>query len=186
MNEPNEAAGERRPPQPPAAWLLDNLDLLPPGGRVLDVAAGRGRHALFLAARGWRVHAVDRDRSVLDAIVAEAPAGADLTCEVLDLETGTPHLGRRCYDAVIVFHYLHRPLMPALVDAVAEHGVLVYETFTIDQAARGHPKNPAFLLQHDELAALVAPLEIVRRRAGEFDGRCVSSIVARRRGAHAT
>ena len=93
---------------------------------MLDVAAGRGRHALFLAARGWHVHAVDRDRSVIDAIVADAPAGADLTCEVLDLETGTPHLGRRCYDAVIVFHYLHRPLMPAVVDAVAEHGVLVY------------------------------------------------------------
>jgi SAM-dependent methyltransferase len=180
------AAGDDRPLQPPSAWLLQNLDLLRPGGLVLDVAAGRGRHTLFLAARGWRVQAIDRDRDALAALAAQVPAGADVHTEAIDLESGPPSLDRRAYDAVVVFHYLHRPLMPILVDAVAEDGVLVYETFTIDQAARGHPKNPAFLLQPGELAALAAPLEIVRQREGEFEGRCVSSVVARRRRPRST
>ena len=43
----------------PSAWLIDNVDLLPRGGRVIDVACGRGRHALMLASAGFRVRAVD-------------------------------------------------------------------------------------------------------------------------------
>ena len=78
-------------------------------------------------------------------------------------------------------HYLHRPLMPAIVRAVAPAGVLVYETFTRDQAARGRPTNPAFLLEPGELVALVAPLEVVRSREGDVRGRDVASVVAIRR-----
>ena len=160
----------------PAAWLVDNLDVIPRGGRVLDVAAGRGRHARFLAAQGFRVHAVDRDREAL----AQVPHGrrARITTEYLDLESGTPSLGEQLYGAVIVFNYLHRPLMPAIVRAVAPGGVLIYETFTTRQASRGHPKNPAFLLREGELATLVAPLRVLRAREGDYDGKLISSIVA--------
>lgn len=186
MDDSNPAPGCDRPLGSPSAWLLDNLEWLPPGGRVLDIAAGRGRHALFLASRGFRVHAVDRDREALAALAAGVPPGATVDTEVIDLEAGAPRLGVGRYDAVVVFHYLHRPLMPAIVGALADGGVLVYETFTVDQAQRGHPKNPAFLLRHRELPTLVAPLEIVRAREGEFDGRCLSSIVARRRPRGAT
>jgi hypothetical protein len=70
--------------------------------------------------------------------------------------------------------------MPAIVEAVAPGGVLIYETFTIAQAARGRPRNPAFLLNPGELPELVEPLRIVRAREGEFEGRCVASIVAMR------
>jgi protein-L-isoaspartate O-methyltransferase len=158
----------------PAAWLVENLDVLPRGGRVLDVACGRGHHARFLAQRGWQVHAIDRDPGALSAL-----NGVErVTTELVDLEHGTPSLGERCYDAVIVFRYLHRPLMPALVQAVADDGVLVYETFTRGQALRGHPKNPAFLLDEGELPALVAPLKVLRSREGDFDGTLLSSVVA--------
>jgi SAM-dependent methyltransferase len=142
---------------------------------VLDVACGKGRNALFLARSGWSVHAVDRD--------ADALARLDrlVTTEVVDLESGTPALGHREYGAVIVFNYLHRPLMPAIVEAVAPGGVLIYETFTAGQRARGHPRNPAFLLREGELPTLVAPLDVVRSREGEFDGKLVASLVAVRR-----
>jgi SAM-dependent methyltransferase len=160
--------------KPPAAWLVDNLDLIPRGGRVLDVACGRGRNALFLANSGWNVHAIDRNSALLSQL-----AGAErVTTEVVDLESGTPFLGHRSYDAVIVFNYLHRPLMPAIVDAVADGGVLIYETFTSDQALRGHPKNPAFLLCVGELPALVAPLRVLRSREGDFDDKSIASVVA--------
>jgi SAM-dependent methyltransferase len=147
---------------------------------VLDVACGRGRHALLLAEAGFFVHAVDRDPGAIDALRSTArERGLEVETEVRDLETTPPpDLGRARYDAIIVFNYLHRPLFPALLEALAPGGVLVYETSTIHQAARGRPTNPAFLLQPGELARLVASLAVVREREGDFDGRSVASIVA--------
>ena len=82
---------------------------------------------------------------------------------------------------LVVVHYLHRPLFPALLAALAPGGVLVYETFTVAQAARGRPTNPAFLLEPGELPRLVAPLEVLAAREGDFEGRMVSSVVAVKR-----
>jgi tellurite methyltransferase len=165
----------------PAGWLVENVDLIPGGSRVLDVASGRGRNALYLATAGWPVHAVDRSQEALDTLRETAAAlGAPITVECLDLESGSPALGAGQYGAVIVFNYLHRPLMPAIVAAVAPGGVLIYETFTIAQASRGRPTSPAFLLQDGELPTLVAPLVTVRSREGEHEGKFVSSIAARR------
>jgi hypothetical protein len=59
--------------------------------------------------------------------------------------------------------------------------VLVYETFTRAQAARGKPTNPAFLLEPGELPTLVRPLEILASREGDVEGKMVASVVAVRR-----
>lgn len=165
----------------PAGWVLDNADLYRPGMRVLDVAAGRGRHALLFAAAGFRVRANDREPARMAALAAVATRlGWPVATEVRDLETGDVDLGDAAYDLVVVTHYLHRPLMPALVRAVAPGGLLVYETFTAAQADRGKPTNPAFLLHPGELATLVAPLVVERAREGDVEGRMVASVVARR------
>jgi len=163
----------------PAAWLIDNADLLPRGGKVLDVACGRGRHALLLASAGFDVHAIDRDEDAIQFLQATADRlGLSLSCEVVDLETDpAPHLPGPC-DAILVFNYLHRPLMGSLRAALAPGGRLFCETFTVQQAEWGRPKNPAFLLNPGELPELVAPLPVVRSREGEFDGRFVASVVA--------
>jgi SAM-dependent methyltransferase len=167
----------------PADWLVDNADLIPRGRSVLDVASGRGRHTLHLAAAGWAVHAVDRDEAALAELRRAANGlGGLVTTESLDLETNPlPSLGHQVYGAVLVFSYLHRPLLPAIVDAVAPGGVLIYETFTIGQARRGRPTNPAYLLREGELPTLVAPLIVLRAREGDVGGKLVSSIVACRR-----
>jgi hypothetical protein len=89
-------------------------------------------------------------------------------------------VGDETFDLVAVFHYLHRPLFPALVRAVAPAGVLVYETFTVDQARLGKPSRPDFLLQHGELRDRLRPLTIVRERDGLFEGRHVAGVVARK------
>lgn len=165
----------------PAAWLIDNADLLPRGGKVLDVACGRGRHSLLLASAGFDVHAIDRDPDAIAFVQATADRlGLSLSCEVVDLETDpVPDLPGPC-DAILVFNYLHRPLIGSLQAALAPGGRLFYETFTAQQAEQGHPKNPAFLLNAGELPALVAPLPVLRSREGEFDGRFVASVVAGR------
>jgi rhodanese-related sulfurtransferase len=170
------------PMRGPSSWLIENADLLPRGGKVLDVACGRGRHALLLSSAGFDVHAVDRDPDAIAFLQETAERlHLSLTCEVLDLETEpVPDLPGPC-DAILVFNYLHRPLLPALRAALAPGGRLFYETFTTQQAERGHPKNPAFLLAAGELPVLAAPLAVLRSREGEFDGRFVASVVAERR-----
>ncbi len=165
----------------PAAWLIENADLLPRGGTVLDVACGRGRHALLLASAGFDVYAIDRDPDAVDFVRATAERlRLSLGCEVVDLETDPPPVLPDGCDVVLAFNYLHRPLMSALRMALKPGGRLFYETFTTHQAERGHPKNPDFLLKPGELPALVAPLAVLRSREGEFDGRFVASVVAER------
>lgn len=166
----------------PSAWLIENADLLPRGGRVLDVACGRGRHALWLAERGFDVHAIDRNPDAIEHLNAIASrADLNLRADRIDLETDPPPaLGDSAYDLVIGFNYLHRPLMPALRAAVKPGGRVFYETFTSRQAERGHPRNPAFLLQTGELAMLMAPFAVLRSREGEVDGRFIASIIAER------
>jgi SAM-dependent methyltransferase len=103
-----------------------------------------------------------------------------LRAEVRDLE-GTPRPSLDAvFDVIVVVHYLHRPLFPALIAALAPSGVLVYETFTRAQAARGKPTNPDFLLEAGELLELVRPLEVLVSREGDFDGRMIASVIARR------
>ena len=167
----------------PSPWLIDNADLLPRDGKkVLDVACGRGRHSLLLASAGFDVHAIDRNPDAIAFLRATAERlRLTIACDVLDLETDPPPaLSHDAYEAVVVFNYLHRPLMPALCAALKPGGRLFYETFTARQAERGHPKNPAFLLKDGELAELVAPLIVLRSREGDIDGRFMASIVAAR------
>ena len=156
-------------------------DLLPAGGQALDVACGSGRHTVWLARHGLHVLAVDRQADAIAALAAHPLAHAGLIdAQVRDLETGQRVIAPDAYDVVVGTHYLHRPLFPQLVAALRPGGVLIYETFLSAQAARGKPTNPDFLLRPGELATLVRPLAILAEREGDFDGRMVASVVARR------
>jgi SAM-dependent methyltransferase len=163
----------------PSSWLLANAHLLPHAGRALDVASGRGRHALWLAARGLRVRAIDRDGVALEALrSASRDLGLAVDAEVQDIEVGCPDLGSG-YSVIVVVNYLHRPLFPALRAALAPGGLLLYETFLESHGERRPPSRPEHLLKAGELPLLVAPLEILTQREGEFDGRLVAGVVAR-------
>ena len=163
----------------PAAWLTMHRHLLPPGA-ALDVACGRGRHALWLADLGWRVTAIDRDLDALRELDADARRrGLPVQVESIDLEAEGAAFQTQAFDLIVVVHYLHRPLFPQIRAALRPGGVLVYETFTTAQAARGKPTNPDFLLRPGELRELVGLFEVLESREGEFDGRDVASVVAR-------
>jgi SAM-dependent methyltransferase len=110
-------------------------------GPVLDLACGAGRHAVFFADRGLQVVAVDRDRQVIPGVQFVQA----------DLERGAwPFAGQR-FAAIVVTNYLHRPLFSAIDAALAEDGVLIYETFMVGNEKFGRPTNPAFLLREAEL-----------------------------------
>ncbi len=165
----------------PSPWLLSNAHLAPRGARTLDVASGRGRHALLLAGAGFPVRAVDRDAGQVAWLNALARRlQLPLDAQVVDLENGTADLGEEEWELVLVFNYLHRPLFPALVRALKPGGILLCETYTTEQAKRGRPTNPDHLLEPGELPRLVAPLEVVAQREGEIDGRSLASVAARK------
>ena len=130
------------------------------GGRVLDAAAGAGRHALYLARRGAVVHAIDIARGGL-AAVADAARSESLPVHCLQADLEQYPIRADHYDAAVVVRYLQRSLFPKLRRAVRPGGVVLVETFLIDQRRLGHPRNPAFLLQRGELATAFAGFEIV-------------------------
>jgi tellurite methyltransferase len=174
VHEPTPVSG-------PSSWLLANAHLAPRGARTLDVACGRGRHALLLAGAGFPVRAVDRDPGQvkwLNAIARRMQLPLDAA--VVDLESGVADLGEEEWELVLVFSYLHRPLFPSLVRALKPGGVLLCETYTKEQAKRGRPTNPDHLLEPGELPRLVASLEVLRQREGEFEGRALASVAARK------
>ncbi|WP_296001003.1 methyltransferase domain-containing protein [Rugamonas sp.] len=128
-------------------WVLRCAPLIP-GGEVLDLACGLGRHSRHLAALGHAVLAVDRDPAAL-----AATCGPAITTSQIDLEAdgvAWPFGGER-FAGIVVTNYLHRPLIAAMLASLAPNGMLIYETFAAGNAAFGKPSNPAFLLQAGEL-----------------------------------
>ena len=144
-------------PAEPSDWVIRFAGLIRAGGRVLDLACGSGRHACYLAKRGFEVEAVDRDAAAL-ALLAEAP-GVNAT--LADLEGGPwPYAGVR-FDGIVVTNYLHRPLLPVLCASLEPGGVLIYETFAQGNERFGRPSNPQFLLQPGELLRASDALRVI-------------------------
>ncbi|MDA8456317.1 class I SAM-dependent methyltransferase [Acidovorax sp. GBBC 3334] len=147
----------------PSDWIVRWAHLVPPGGTVLDVACGTGRHLGWFHARGHRVVGVDRSAEAIEALGALGER-AERVCA--DIEQGPwPFAGRR-FGAVVVTHYLWRPLLPAIADAVAPGGVLLYETFAQGNETVGRPARPDFLLAHGELLRACEGLRVVAYEDG--------------------
>lgn len=163
---------------PPSPWIQRWTHLLPPGGTVLDVACGGGRHLRWLQARGLRATGVDRD--------AQALAGLQGVGELLcaDIENGPWPLQGRQFGAVVVTNYLWRPLWPAILQSVAPGGVLLYETFAQGNEAFGKPARADFLLAPGELLQVCAGWHIVAYEDGLLHGpdRRVQRVAALRPG----
>jgi SAM-dependent methyltransferase len=146
---PKSAAGAA----PPSPWVVRFLSGVRPGGQVLDLACGRGRHTRLALSLGYNVTALDRDLSPLGDLAGRD----DVELIAADLEDGGDFpLTGRVFDGVIVTNYLWRPILPNIVEAVAKDGVLIYETFAIGHERFGHPRNPEFLLRPWELLAAVS------------------------------
>ena len=129
--------------------------------RALDLAMGRGRHALVLAEHGFRVFGVDVNLDAVRGAVAQAAAhGLVVRGWCADL-TEFP-LARERFELIVVTRYLQRDLFPPLRDALTPGGVLLYETFTEAQRGRGRgPTSPDHLLAPGELRARFGAFEVL-------------------------
>ena len=153
------AGGEAEP------FVAEMMALLPRGGLVLDVAAGRGRNALALARAGMRVVAADFSQVAIRAL-AELAGSEHLAIWPLMADFDKFAFLDETFDAIVDVNFLDRALFPQFARALKPGGILVAETFLVDQAEIGHPKDPRFLLKHYELRELVGGLELLRYREG--------------------
>lgn len=147
------------PGSPPSPWIVRFAHLVPPGGLVLDLACGAGRHSRLFLERGFRVVAVDRDLRGVDDLAGHPRA----ELVEVDLEDGGPFpLAGRVFDAVVVANYLYRPILGELIGVIGAGGVLLYETFAAGNEIFSSPRNPDYLLRRGELLDLARPdLEVV-------------------------
>lgn len=151
----------------PSAWVRRWSHLVAPGGVVLDVACGHGRHARWFHERNHPLALVDRAQAAIDSIAIPPSA-----CEavVADIENGPWPFAGRQFAAVVVINYLWRPLMPTLLGSLAPGGILIYETFTQGNETVGKPSRPDFLLRPGELLDTCRDLRIVAFEDGFQEG----------------
>jgi tellurite methyltransferase len=159
------AAETRTGHEPPSVFIAHWAELmasrLPEPRRALDVAMGRGRHARLLAHLGLRTFGVDANFEIVRAAKQRARReGVTMQLWCGDL-TAVP-LPRNCFDMIVVVRYLQRDLLAALASALTPGGVILYETFTVNQRALGFgPKSPDHLLQPGELRVRFEEMEIL-------------------------
>jgi len=164
----------------PAQFLVENVELLP-RGRVLDVAMGNGKNAIYLARLGFDVEGVDISAEVVNGALESArKAGTVIKAQVADLEGGYT-IKKGAYDVIICFNYLQRSLIPQIKAGLRKDGIAVYETFIVDQVQFGKPKNPDFLLKHNELLNIFRDFRVLRYREGIIEGRkAIAGIIAQK------
>ncbi len=183
------------PSSEPAGIVRELLPLLP-AGPALDIACGTGRNALFLAARGQHVTAIDLSSVALDILQVRArnmhvpvrrseslheavrPFQGGLELTRADMER--TRLPEGCYDLILCIQYLQRSLFPQIARALRPDGVLLFETYTRAQLEfPGGPRNPAYLLETGELREAFPELRVLFYRELRA-GQGIASLVAKK------
>ena len=151
---------------------------------ILDLACGDGHNGIFLASKGLSVVLADRSEEAISRARLNArAAGVSVEFWQVDLEQeGVNPLEGRIFSAVLVFRYLHRPLIPCIRKSLKQGGILMYETFTTEQARFGKPKNPAHLLKAGELLSWFHDWEVIYSFEGiiGIPPKAVAQIVCRK------
>jgi tellurite methyltransferase len=158
-------------------------DLSP--GRALDVACGVGRHAIWLAERGWQVDAVDYSPSAIDILRRRSiQKGVHIDACVADLEGQEFDIKAAAYDLVVVCNYLQRDLFGPIKAGTQIGGIVLAAIAMVDPDPNIKPMNPAYLLQPGELRAQFEGWALIHDFEGKPGGnpnrRAAAELLARR------
>ena len=135
-----------------SAWVRRYYSQIPKNGFILDLAGGAGRHARFLARKGFKLLLVDNQ--IEKAKDLQNVEGIKLM--EYDVENGNPlPFSASSFQGIVVTNYLYRPIFPQLLCLLDDGGVLIYETFAVGHEKYGRPTNPDYLLKSGELIKLV-------------------------------
>ncbi len=161
-----------REPDPSLVALYDEFlrRAFPNGGRALDVAGGMGRHAMWLAERGWDVTIWDFSAVALQNM-AQIAAERKVSVKAVKADVRSADFGDEVYDLIVVFYFLEREVLPKLVPALRAGGFLLYKTYTLEQLnfEKG-PKDEEYLLKPNELLRSFSRLQVVHYKELITDG----------------
>lgn len=166
----NKRHGSRQGREEPSSFLRQVFEShgwrIQPG-RALDIATGKGRNACFLAERGFQVEAVDISEVALEEARRRA-AERNLAVNFRQVDLDSVEFPEAAYDMVLNFNFLLRSLVPKIKKALKPGGYVIFETYLIDQGVLRHPRNPAYLLGHNELLDLFRDFRLLHYREGKF------------------
>jgi SAM-dependent methyltransferase len=154
-------------------------------GRTLDVACGAGRHAVWLAERGWDVTAVDSSSAAIDILRQRTEEkSVTVNAVVADLERAEFTVQQDFYDLIIVCNYLQRDLFPAIRAGVRPGGAVICVIAMTDDDPNVKPMNPRYMLGAGELRGEFSRWKILHDFEGKPSGaaprRATAEIVALR------
>lgn len=185
MTEADRARWDRRyrerahhPDFTPHALLVNHAYLLK-GGRALDVACGIGRDALFLAALGYQVDAIDLSEVALEKARTEA-GRRNLSVQFVQADLDTYRIAPETYDVITDFYFLDRRLIPGIKTGLKPGGLVLLETYNIRRLAVDPAIDPIYLLQLGEAADLFAGFEILLAKDDAGRHQDVSQLIARK------
>lgn len=151
-------------PDPLLVSAYDDFLASAPPGKALDLAGGVGRHAVWLAERGWQVKLLDISDVGIQLAIENARrtrVEQSITAEIQDLN-GSQDFGREQYDLILGFFFLQRKLFPALVTGLKPGGHLIYKTYTTEHPKFGKgPSHPMFLLEPNELLHAFSQMRVL-------------------------
>ncbi len=168
----------------PLKFLKEKLNILAKG-KALVLAMGEGRNAVFLAGNGFDVDGCDiSEKAVEKTRLFAKESGVTLNAFVADLEEYKIHVNT--YDLITCFYYTQKSLIPLIKDGLKKGGMVMFETYSIDQLKYGKdapgPKNPAYLLKHNELLDHFRDFRILYYREGEIaEQKSVVSLIAQKK-----
>ncbi|MDR4505013.1 MAG: methyltransferase domain-containing protein [Candidatus Scalindua sp.] len=168
----------------PIDFLKENIHVLTKG-KALVLAMGEGRNALFLASNGFDVDGCDvSDVAVGKCKVLAQENNIKINAFVADLEEYEIPAGK--YDLITCIYYTQRDLIPQIKAGLKKGGMVLFETYSIDQLNYGDdapgPKNPEYLLKHNELLKLFGDFHILYYREGEVaPKKTVARLIAQKR-----
>jgi tellurite methyltransferase len=154
----------------PLPLVLQFAQVLPPG-QALDVACGAGRHALWLAERGWDVTAVDFSEAAIRILLDRAAEkGLFIHCHIADLERYEFPIEPGSFDLIVVSNYLQRDLFPAIRAGTRPGGMVLAAIAMVDSDPDIKPMNPSYLLHPGELRTFFNGWEFLHYSEGKPPG----------------
>jgi tellurite methyltransferase len=165
----------------PAKFLSENYDFIPYGASVLDMGMGEGRHAVFLAQKGYKVTGIDLSSvAVKKASLLAKEFGVKIKTLVASLKKYK--MPPESFDAVICFYWVDREMVEKIKTWLKPGGVLIYEGYNLGQRKKPAHKNEPkeYFLKKQELLTLFKGMEILKFEEAPHRKNAISSIIVKK------
>jgi SAM-dependent methyltransferase len=151
----------------------------PNAGTALDVAAGLGRHALWLAHRGWQVNAADISEVAIRKL-RQAAGQLDLEINLFTIDAAQYQFRPAQFDLIVLFYHLDRGLFPKIASALKPGGLFICKMPVHWDSEIPSAKTNFNLLDRNEIASLVPDLEIIEHQERPVRDRGVAEFAGKR------